>query len=290
MRLVINTRLPGEVEAAVHEDCLAMNCDDTCLGKAFQEAVDWFEGRHDGYQAIDARYHDLEHTLQGGLCLSRLLRRPHELGHQPAFTPHLYELSIRAMLLHDTGYLKKTSDTDGSGAKYTLEHVDRSMDFAAAFLKGRGFTDLEIASVRHMIGCTGVNAKVDQIPFKNNLERIAGCALGTADLLGQMAAPDYIEKLPILYSEFEETARYHHNQIPASAAFANAMDLMRKTPVFWEKGVLSKFEREFGGLHRLFSNPYPDGPNDYIDKVNANIARLRRVLTQNGAPSPHEKQ
>ena len=37
--------------------------------------------------------------------------------------------------------------------------------------------------------------------------RIVGFALGTADLLGQMAAPDYVDKLPVLYDEFVEAAR-----------------------------------------------------------------------------------
>ena len=57
-----------------------------------------------------------------------------------------------------------------------------------------------------MIFCTGINAALDKIPFQSEAEKIVGFALGTADLLGQMAADDYVEKLPVLYAEFAEAA------------------------------------------------------------------------------------
>ena len=47
-------------------------------------------------------------------------------------------------------------------------------------------------------------------------------ALGTADLLGQMAAPDYIAKLPVLFDEFAEAQRSGIGRLPATFAFASA--------------------------------------------------------------------
>src|SRR5207237_2962864 len=44
---------------------------------AFGWAIECFEGRYRDYQAVDARYHDFEHTLQGTLCMARLLRTRH---------------------------------------------------------------------------------------------------------------------------------------------------------------------------------------------------------------------
>ena len=38
---------------------------------------DCFAGRYKDHQASDARYHDLEHTLQGTLCMARLLHGRH---------------------------------------------------------------------------------------------------------------------------------------------------------------------------------------------------------------------
>jgi hypothetical protein len=127
-----------------------------------------------------------------------------------------------------------------------------------------------------MIRCTGVNMDLRSIPFQTRLETIIGYALGTADLLGQMAAKDYPDKLPILYSEFVEAAEFSEGRMPPGGGFASAEALMRDTPVFWEKYDRVKIERDFCGLYKFLADPYPDGPNDYILRVEANIARVRR--------------
>ncbi len=129
-----------------------------------------------------------------------------------------------------------------------------------------------------MIHCTGVNANLDTIAFQSEWERILGCALGTADLLGQMAADDYIEKLPILYEELAEAAEHAREKAQSIASFASAEDLMRKTPVFWEHFVQAKLANEFGGLCRFLNDPYPSGPNEYLDRIQANIERLKSRL------------
>jgi len=106
-----------------------------------------------------------------------------------------------------------------------------------------------------------------------------GFALGTSDLLGQMAAHDYVDKLPILYSEFAEAAAFSESKMRVGGFFSSADDLMQKTPMFWEKYVQQKINRDFLGLHRCLNDPYPDGPNPYIEKIEANMMRLRRELT-----------
>jgi hypothetical protein len=123
-----------------------------------------------------------------------------------------------------------------------------------------------------MIRCTGVNTDLASIPFHDDLERQVGFALGTADLLGQMAAPDYIEKLQTLYQEFEEANRYGGEK--STEMFASADELRRKTPEFWEKYVLPKIENDFRGLYRFLA--VASGRNPYIERIEANISRLRR--------------
>jgi hypothetical protein len=249
--------------------------------KVIDEAFGWaraaFAGRYADFQAIDAKYHDLEHTIQGTLCFARLLRGYKEAGAEPHLKQRTFELGVIAILLHDTGYLKKRDDTSGTGAKYTLTHVTRSAEFAAKLLTEKGFGAEEIRCVQNMIRCTGVNANLASIPFQCELERIAGFALGTADLLGQMAADDYIDKLGILYQEFEESNRYN-NRPPGPGVFTSLEDLRQKTPLFWEKYVIPKIDRDFLGLYRFLARPYPDGPNEYIDRIRANIDRLERQL------------
>ena len=247
------------------------------IPEAFERTKEWFTGRYPGYQAIDARYHDLEHTLQGTLGLARILRGRHFAGVRPILTPKAFELGLFAILMHDTGYLKRVEDTEGTGAKYTATHVRRSGEFARQFLSEKGFSELDIHSVQHMIRCTGVNVDLSTIPFTCELDRMVGFALGTADLLGQMAATDYVEKLPVLYAEFAEAAKFAGSDSVKSIIFPSAEELMRNTPGFWQHYVVPKIERDFGGLHHFLADPYPDGPNFYIDAIEANISKLREL-------------
>jgi hypothetical protein len=247
--------------------------------------VDCFTGKYQDYQPIDAHYHDFEHTLQGALCMAQLLWNRHDTNAEPRLTRRSFELGILAILMHDTGYLKKRGDTEGTGAKYTLTHVDRSIQFAGELMVSHEYPIEDILAVQNMIRCTGVNVKLDTIKFQDDLERTVGFSLGTADLVGQMAASDYVEKLPVLYSEFAEAASYNEGKMKAGGFFSSAEDLMQKTPMFWEKYVRQKIDREFLGLFRFLSVPYPDGPNNYIERIEANISRLRRQLAAQGKTS-----
>ena len=273
----VETRDPTSVEVEVQAAYLAMfpEGDRLFVPQVFGWAIDCFTGSYRDYQAVDARYHDFEHTLQGTLCIARLLRGRHRAGAQPVLTQRIVQLGLLAILLHDTGYLKKRNDSEGTGAKYTVTHVERSAEFAAQLLQDKGFSPQDIQSVQNMIHCTGVDANLNGIPFQSELEKITGYALGTADLLGQMAAEDYVDKLPILYSEFAEAVRFTKDQSHFIAAFSSASDLMERTPMFWDKYVQRKLDREFGSVYRFLSDPYPDGPNDYLDRIEANIAVLR---------------
>ena len=273
------------MEFEVQSAYLAMfpSGDRLLLPKVFGWSIDCFTGNYRDYQAIDARYHDFEHTLQGTLCMGRLLRGRHLANAQPPLPQRMFELGIVAILMHDTGYLKKKNDTEGTGAKYTLIHVSRSVEFAAQLLAEKGFGQGEIKAVQNMIRCTGVNVDLKAIPFQSEAERGTGYALGTADLLGQMAAADYVEKLPILYSEFAESALFNAGKTAAGGIFSSADDLMRKTPLFWEKYVVPKIDRDFDAVHLFLNYPYPDGLNYYLDRIEKNIERLRQQLSPTAA-------
>lgn len=280
MSAPVVTKDPAAVAAEVEARYLAMFPDGDLqfVPRVFGWATDCFTGRYADYQAVDARYHDFEHTLQGTLCLTRLLHGWHRAAVHPALPMRLFELGLLAILLHDTGYLKRAGDPGGTGAKYTVTHVRRSAEFAARLMAERGFAPAEILAVQNMIRCTGVDAELGQIPFQSDVERKVGFALATADWLGQMAAEDYLEKLPALYAEFAEAARHDADSTAFVASFASAEDLIRRTPLFWEKFVRRKLEWTFGGLHRFLNDPYPDGPNEYVARIEAHMVVLRRRL------------
>jgi hypothetical protein len=152
------------------------------------------------------------------------------------------------------------------------------VDFAANLLTQKKFDAEDIRAVQNMICCTGVDAALDKIPFQSELEKITGFALGTADLVGQMAAEDYVEKLPVLYAEFEEATAYNKGNGSFKVLFSSADDLIQKTPQFWENFVLGKLENDFGKIYRFLNSPYPDGPNFYLDRIEANIRQLKEQL------------
>jgi hypothetical protein len=274
----VDTRVPGAVEEHVQSLYRKMfpQGDRAFVARVFDWAQECFTGRYDDYLPIDARYHDLEHTLQGTLCLVRLLFGRHKAQAQPQVSERMFQLTLLAILFHDTGYLKKRGDDDGTGAKYTPIHVGRSATFAMEFLSKKGFNASEIASIQNMISCTGVNIDLEGIPFDSELERTLGFALSTADLLGQMAARDYVDKLPILYAEFAEAARYNFGK--TRFVFKSPDELMRNTPAFWEYYVWPKINNDFSGLYRYLNDPYPDGPNSYIVRIDQNLSKLRDKL------------
>ncbi len=280
MFLPVVTKDPAAVAAATQAAYLAMfpQADPQFVPRIFSWADQCFNGGFAGYQAIDAHYHDFEHTLQGTLCMARLLQGRHAAPAQPALPRRLVELGLIGILFHDTGYLKTTADTAGTGAKYTVIHVNRSAEFAARFLGEKNFLPAEISSVQSMIRCTGVDAALTGIPFHDEAEMIGGHILGTADLLGQMAADDYVDKLPVLFAEFAEAAQFTGPKATMVNQFKTAEELRQKTPGFWDHYVKRKLEQNFSGQFRYLNQPYPGGPNWYLDRIEANIAKLRRQL------------
>jgi hypothetical protein len=238
----------------------------------FRDAGEMVLGRYLDYLPLDTRYHDYEHTLQAALCLVQLLEGRSRAAAAPALSARHFELAMAAVLLHDSGYLKLRSDREGTGAKYTFVHVIRSCAFAASYLPTVGFTSAEVDAVVNAIRCTGPRSDIVHIGFAGEIERFLGCALSSADFLGQMAAPDYIDELPFLYAEFAESDAFFHVP-PEQRKFRSVRELIAKTPRFWEEFVLPRIRDDYGGVYRYLAQPYPGGSNAYIEAVERNIAR-----------------
>jgi hypothetical protein len=242
------------------------------IDRLFRDVEEMFCGRYLDYLPLDTRYHDFEHTLQAALCLVQLLEGRARAAVSPRLNARHFEIAIAAVLLHDSGYLKLRSDRDGTGAKYTFVHVTRSCAFAASYLPTVGFAGEEVDTVEKAIRCTGPHSNIERIEFTGVIEQFLGCALSSADFLGQMAAPDYVDELGFLFAEFEESDDFYH-VLPEKRMFRSVRELIAKTPKFWEKFVLPRLNNDYHGVYRYLARPYPDGPNAYIDAVEQNIAR-----------------
>ena len=247
--------------------------DDDFIDVYMDAVEDLFTGRFPEYQAMDTAYHDITHTLQASLCLVELIHHRHLTRTRPHITADDFRRTLVAVLFHDIGYLKKAGDTEGSGAKYTHLHEQRSCEFARAFLEQREWPDDDIRFVENLIGSTGPRVDVSQIPFRSQTERMLGQAVCTADYLGQMSDPHYPDRLGILFDEFAESYRYQ-KMARDDWPFSSYEALLRSTPDFWNLFVRHKLDVECAGVWRHLEHPVT-GENPYMEWVERNLATIR---------------
>ena len=270
----VDTKNPAAVTKVVKAAFAGIGAEESfpLLTRLFADVTDMFEGRYAGYRAVDMHYHNYEHTMQATVCLVNILQGRSRSFDRPVLLARDWELAVMAVLLHDSGFLKKTDDLSGTGAKYTFVHERRSCDFAREYLPRMGVTATEIEDICAAIICTGPRGKISQIPFSRDEARQMAFILVTADSLAQMSAADYLEKLPILYREFQEA--FDFEQIPPEKRpYHSLTDLLEKSPVFWSNYVRPLLDFEAGGVYR-----YLGQPNPYLQAVEENLAELRRRL------------
>lgn len=172
------------------------------IRRTFNDFNALFEGKYPGYRACNTRYHDKVHTADALLALSRLIDG-YNLTHDPLPVTAVRR-GLIAAILHDTGYIQIKNDRRGTGAKYTVNHVDRSIHFMERYLGERGHARADFLAAARMVRCTGLSVNIARISFTSRAEEIIGKMLGAADLIGQMASRTYLERLMYLYREFRE--------------------------------------------------------------------------------------
>jgi len=259
--------------------------DDGWLQRVFDDVDAMFSGRSPDYSPIDLKYHNLRHSLMATVCMAQILEGHQLAGAAPRIGRRDFELAIASVLLHDSGYLKLKSDRRGTGAKYTYCHILRSCAFAAAYLPAVGANADEVENVVTAINCTGPGSEIARLRFRDDVGRLIGCALATADYLGQLSDPDYPKKLVHLYAEFEESDDFAH--VPQERrSFHSAADLEARTPEFWRQFVRPKLDSEFQGTYRMLERPIGSGRNGYLDAVEANFVTINRHVAATSQTAP----
>lgn len=243
------------------------------IRQAFRHTEDLFQGRKRGFQAADTSYHNLEHTMRATVCWARLFEGYIEARDDPSLGFRHFRKGLIAILMHDTGFLKRDMDVKGTGAKYSDIHERRSCEMAERWLARAGWPREDIRGVRNLICCTGVDANIAAIPFADKAEKLVGQMVCTADYLGQMSDPAYIDKLPELFEEIKESDEFRGIS-PEHRLFRTVNDLITKTPAFWTHHVRHKLEDACGGVHRFLAKPYPGGVNPYMDRIRTSLARI----------------
>jgi len=240
-----------------------------------QDIIALFNGDYAGYRASNTKYHDLEHTLMVTLAAARLIHGCTLAGHR--FGPENILTGLVAALFHDSGLIQTCQDKKGTGAKYTIGHENRSIAFMRKNLEKNGFSMQQMDDCEQLIKCTNLKLHISRIDFRNDEIACLGKIVGSADLLGQMADRDYLEKLLLLFKEFEEAG------LPG---FESEADLLEKTEGFYKDIALKRLNREFENIsfHMKdhFNKRWHINRNLYADAITNNINYLSSMLSRGG--------
>ncbi len=255
--------------------------DFTPLAHAFDDVHALFQGRFPGYLPCDTLYHDMRHTLDMTLAMARLVDG-YDRAHHGADRLGARRAMLGAIvaLLHDSGYMKRTSEANvANGAEFTKVHVSRSADFLLQYLPRVGFS-AESGVAAQLVHFTGYELEIEDIRVDNPLDRILGCMVGTADLIGQMSDRMYLEKCrDFLYQEFVVggVAREALPDGRQIVRYSSGEDLIYKTPGFCEYVARDRINRKLGAVDRYAASHF-DGPNLYTSEIQHNIDYLQSAI------------
>lgn len=253
------------------------------LRRAFEDVKALFQGTYPGYLPCDTLYHDLRHTLDMTLATARLLDG-HDRSHAEAERVGVRRaiLGMVVALLHDSGYLKRASEAHvENGAVFTKIHVSRSADFLSRYLPQLGYAE-EAGAAAKLVHFTGYEMDIDDIMVHDPKDRLIGCLVGTADLLGQMSDRMYLEKCrEFLYPEFVwgHIARETLPDGREIVRYASPDDLMLKTPGFYEYVARARIQNKLGSVDR-YAEAHFDGPSLYQSEIDRNMRFLKSAIEE----------
>lgn len=246
--------------------------DFSMLRMIFDDVLRLFHGEYPGFYRIKTPYHNLPHTLDVFLCAVRLMHGMHFAGIR--LTDREMTLVMAATLLHDVGYAQSRDGREaGTGAQFTPTHVPRGIEFMRHYAVEHGIPDDFANDLAPVISCSDPMLSVTRIDFPDDRIRLAGQIVGTADLVGQMADRNYLEKLVLLFQEFKEANMGNYTSVH---------DMMRKTEGFHAK-IQKKLDEDFNGLYHQLAHHFDavlgEKRNFYMESISKNMEYLSKVTT-----------
>lgn len=208
----------------------------------------------------DALYHNIDHTILVTLVGQEILRG--KQIKEGNVSPEDWLHCIIAWLCHDIGYVKGVCRCDKPGerlyqtginkdmisvpnsatdASLTAYHIDRGKLFVEQYLSDCQLIDINIIqrNIEH--------TRFPVPPGETHKDTTSYPGLvRAADLIGQLSDPEYLQKLPALFYEFEETGTNKN------LGYKNPGDLRAGFPKFY-KNVVHQYIEE--GLRYLELTP-----------------------------------
>ncbi|MCK9381889.1 MAG: HD domain-containing protein [Sulfuritalea sp.] len=265
-----NTRDTAEVEAQVGKivHAFAPGHDLTRIADAFGLLDRAFDGDLPGYQKLKTLYHNRTHTNEVVLCAARMLHGL-QLAGQGLDADHI-DAALIGALMHDIGYLMSDEEASGTGAQFTDGHVLRGVEFARRHLVGLPPDVLDTTT--KVILLTDHRKPAGLVTFDNLQQQRAAYATATADLIGQMANREYLERILLLYFEFEEARM---------GGFADVHELLEKTTAFYGM-TKARLDQDLHGLSKHltqhFNQQQGADRNFYMESIERNLDYLERVI------------
>jgi hypothetical protein len=230
-----------------------------------------FAGDHPEYRQSNTKYHNLGHTYGVVLATVRLF-----YGLSCDAWPVSEETLTKALYsayFHDCGLLLKHSEDAATGAAFTIGHEKRSMFFLADYLKEKKFPLPFITDCSVIIQCTNLSIDPDSLFFPSAEMQLASFAVGSADILAQMADRYYLERLPSLFQEHQEGG---------IANYDSAVELMEQTSRFYYDVVVDRLSRVFGNLTKYMRVHFRErcgvDRDLYLDNMENNVKYIQLVV------------
>lgn len=247
---------------------------------AFHDFERLFNGRMPGYAGCDTVYHDIQHTLDMTLAMSRLVA-----GYERTVSSndHLGAdravLGIICALFHDAGYIRYSADHNYSnGAEVTKFHISRSAAWLKRYLPSIGMAAVTPVATE-IVHFTGYEKPLNKIELDNPKDSMLGHLLGTADLIAQMADRCYLEKCrDRLYLEFVLGGiAIEGGPDDRRVRYQSGTDLLLQTPTFYKDVVKKRLDIDFNKAYRYVEAVF-DGRNPYLEFIERNIAYLEYII------------
>lgn len=193
----------------------------------------------------DALYHDVEHTVFVTMVGQQILRGKHIQQGGVLCEDWLHFLI--SLVCHDIGYVKGVCRQDrifkrqyatgkdgetallppgSTDASLTPYHVDRGKLFVGERFGGHHLIKAEV--IQKNIELTRFPVPIDS--DHQDTENYPGL-VRAADLIGQLSDPRYLNKIPALFYEFEETG------VNEQLGYRHPEDLRLNYPKFYWKSV-----------------------------------------------------
>ena len=196
------------------------------VDNAFCFTRELYEGYNPGYKACNTPYHNYRHITDTFLAMARLLHGAHLSGEN--FSERQMTLGLISVLMHDTGMLQEAHDSEGTGAKFTQDHVKLSIDFMEQQADRLQLTGQEVTDLRDMILCSDLMAEIPSIDFSTPENELLG------KMLELFAGSGKAEVALLVKQKLSDAVCFYRSIAPTEYG--------EERPAM-EKGIANKFEQ-----------------------------------------------